>query len=628
MLVQELLNLIGPHAAAKDAEAGSRIIGQGEMLEQLLFVAEGEVELVLSGMPPVVLGRRGPGEVLGAEWLIPGKAATCDVVAVRPTRLLAIEKEALFQILAESRPFSEYFLLKTLEGKLSVQEAAGRIYSRSNRLEAYIARQAEKGYGDLVGSSRATEALRANLRVHAAAADPVLICGEQGVGKELVAAHIHQEGARKGEPFVVVQAAAWKADLWREKLEIAAGGTILIDEIAGLPAEGLAAVNALCMRAAPDRPRLIATVTERPGAPLRTPPPWNSVPTLRIPPLRDRKADIPELARLFLRELNTAYGATDEPIGSEAMRMLIAYPYLSGNIQELRGVMTHAAHLASGGPVGPDHLRLGGYASRPGRPVVGVALGGGVVRGMAHIGVLQVLQAEGIPVDLVAGTSVGSLVGALFAGGYDLDELERLAPTLSWPQLVGPIWPRDGMLSNAKLGAFVESLIGAKQIEELSVAYAAVAVDRVSSQEVILRDGPVGTAVRASTAIPGLFAPIERDGRQLIDGGLVNNVPASVIRSMGADIVIAVDVRDYNYFNPGDSGGLITSFLRGYDIMIHRAAQSELEWADVPIYATKSGVNPYGFKAAKELIEAGREQAVLALPKIREALRSAEARVG
>lgn len=110
----------------------------------------------------------------------------------------------------------------------------------------------------------------------------------------------------------------------------------------------------------------------------------------------------------------------------------------------------------------------------------------------------------------------------------------------------------------------------------------------------------------------------------MIDGGLVNNVPASVVRTMGADVVLAVDVRDYNYFAPGQKGGLLLSFLRAYDIMINKAASSELEWADVPIRATCPGANPYGFKMAGALIEAGREQARLALPAIREALHHAE----
>lgn len=96
---------------------------------------------------------------------------------------------------------------------------------------------------------------------------------------------------------------------------------------------------------------------------------------------------------------------------------------------------------------------------------------------------------------------------------------------------------------------------------------------------------------------------------------------------MGADVVMAVDVRDYNYFTAADGSGLMISFLRGYDIMIHRAAQSELEWADVPIMATKPGVNPYGFAKAQELIQAGREQTQLTLPAIRSALRLAKERV-
>lgn len=625
---QELLRLIEPMATAEQVEAGTRIQEQGKPVQQIRFIAEGEVDLVLPGIPPVVLDRRGPGEVVGAEWVIPDKVATCDVVTVGNARLLAVSKEGLMNALAESRPFAEFFLAQTMQAKWAVQEAAGRMQSRSNRLEAFIARQAQKEYGDLMGSSRAAEALRKELRALAGRTEPVLLLGEHGVGKELAASAIHREGSRSAEPFVVVNAEEWREELWREKIEIAMGGTILVRQIDGLPPEGMAAVNAFCVTAAADQPRLIATLTERSGQAMHIPPPWNSALKVHIPPLRDRKADIPDLARAFLREMNPAYGATDEPISAEAMRMLIAYPYLSGNIQELRGVITHAAHLASGAPIRPEHLQLGVHAAHPGRPVVGVALGGGVVRGMAHIGVLQVLQAEGIPIDMVAGTSVGSLVGAVFAGGYDLQELERLAPTLSWPKLVGPVWPRDGMLSNVKLGAFIESLVGSQRIEELSVGYAAVAVDRVTSEEVIIREGPLSLAVRASTAIPGLFAPIMQADRQLIDGGLVNNVPASVVRSMGADVVIGVDVRDYNYFNPGDSGGLVKSFLRGYDIMIHRAAQSELEWADVPIYATRSGVNPYGFAMAKELIEAGREQTMQALPAIREAIRRAESRAG
>lgn len=628
MELQELLDLLGPLATERRVEAGARVVEQGASVSEVLFVADGEVTLVLSGIPPVVLGRRGPGEAVTGEWVVSKQTAPCDVVAGCDTRLLALSEDSLYEAFAESRRFARHFLERTLHGAVAVQQVASQMYVRSNRLEAQIARQVDGEYGDLVGPSRPMAELRKAVQIHADTADPLLLVGEAGVGKELVAATIHLSGPRRNEPLVTMRGAEWRTDLWQERMEIATGGTILIFEVDGLPPEALPAVTALCKRLGPDRPRLIGTITETPGQKARRTSPWDGTPVLRIPPLRERKADIPDLARAFLRDLNAIYGVTDDPISSEAMRLLIAYPYLSRNVTELRDVITHAAHLAVGGVIRPEHLRLGQHSARPGRPVVGVALGGGVVRGMAHIGVLQVLQEEGIHIDLVAGTSVGSLVGAVFAGGCDLRELERLAPTLSWPKLVGPVWPKDGMLSNAKLGAFVDKLIGAKNIEELPIPYAAVSVCRITGEEVILRDGPVGTAVRASTAIPGLFAPIDRDKRQLIDGGLVNNVPASVVRSMGADVVIGVDVRDYNYFNPGKDGGLLMSLLRGYDIMIHRAAQSELEWADVPVFATREGVNPYGFKMAGELVEAGREQARLAIPAIRAAIHRAEVKAG
>lgn len=624
---QAVLDHIRSCATVSVVGPQTNILEQGDLVTRVLFIADGEVELSLAGIPPVLLDRRGPGKIIGAEWAITGKPATCSVVAVRETRLLSVSKDSLYSLLAESPAFAQYFLQMSMDGKLAVQQAAERMYRRANRLEAHIARQVDDRYGDLVGSSRAMESLRREVRLQADLATPLLLVGEAGVGKDLVGANVHLGGIRRAEAYVTILASEWEESLWHEKVEVAAGGTLLLREIDQLPARAVELVSALCSSPTPDRPRLIATRTEVPGQRKRHKSPWDSLPTLVVPPLRERKADIPDLAKAFLRELSPVYGTTDDLITSDAMRQLIAYPYLSANVSELKSIITHAAHVARGEPIRPEHLRLGDHGAHPGRPVVGLALGGGVVRGMAHIGVLQVLMEQGIPIDIVAGTSVGSLVGAAFAGGADLYELERVVPTLSWPKLVSPSWPKQGLLNSAKLGRFLESLIGPRLIEELPTRYAAVAVNQSTGEEVILRDGPVSTAVRASAAIPGLFQPIERDGRSLIDGGLVNNVPASVVRSMGADVVIAVDVRDYNYFASADGTGLMLSFLRGYDIMIHRAAQSELEWADVPIMATKAGVNPYGFAMARELIQAGREQAQLALPAIRAALRLAEERV-
>lgn len=625
MQPEQVLSFVVPSAGViRSAAAGETIVEQGETGGTVFVVVEGEVELLLPGVPPVILDRRGVGSILGGERALSGKPAPCAIMAATDVKLRVLDGTDLLQLCQENQAFAQHVLLGAMDGLHAVAAAAQTLYARTNLLEAHIARKVDDIHGELIGESDAMQALRAEIARLSDSEDPVLIVGEAGAGKELAGVHLHLGGRRHTETFLALNAAEWRADLWHDQVVMAAGGTILIKGIDHLPTEGVALVGTLCTRAAPDKPRLVATVAVKPGTAPQLPWPWGTVTQVRVPPLRERKSDIPELARAFLREQNAAYGATDEPITSDAMRLLIAYPYLGRNVAELKGVIGHAAHLAQGGPIKPEHIRLGARERHLGRPVVGLALGGGVVRGMAHIGVLQVLQEERIPIDLIAGTSVGSMVGALFAGGMSLDELERLASTLSWPKLVGLTWPGQGLLSNAKLGRFVDSLIGPKRIEDLPISYAAVAVDRDSGQEVILRDGMVAEAVRASTAIPGLFHPVSRGAQRLIDGGLVNNVPASVVRSMGADVVIAVDVRDYNYFDPGQQGGLLVSFLRAYDIMINKAASSELEWADIPIHATCPAANPYGFKMTGALIKAGREQARQAVPVIREALRRAE----
>lgn len=611
-------------AARRDLAAQSQLFERGASLTELYLITEGEIEYLLPGSPPITLARRGPGAFVGEEFLLTGRPAQYEALCRTPVSVMELSRAELYGLIHASEEFAEFFLEREMEERLAIQTTTRQMQERSNLLEAHIAQQEAKHHGDLIGQSPPMVALRAALGAQGERTEPLVMVGEPGAGKELAAIHLHTHGARRTEPLVSIHASEWNEGRWAELVAMAAGGAILIKEISALPAVAVDVVGALCREADATAPRLIATVTERPGAELSLPAPWERVTQIRVPALRERKVDIPEVARAFVKAVDTQYDSVEESITSEAMRRLVAYPYLQRNVAELRAVITRAAHLAGGEPIGPEHLMLGDHGRRE-RPLVGLALGGGVVRGMAHIGVLQVLQAEGIPIDFVAGTSVGSLVGAAFAGGVDLQELERLVPTLSWPKLVAPSWPRNGMLNSTKLGRFVDSLIGKRQIEELEIPYAAVAVDHATGEEVILREGPVSLAVRASAAIPGLFQPINMDGRRLIDGGLVNNVPASVVRSMGADIVIAVDVRDYNYFDPGEQGGLIVSFLRGYDIMIHRAARTELEWADVAIQATKAGSNPYSFKLAQALIEAGREQARQALPTIRRALVQAEA---
>jgi NTE family protein len=179
----------------------------------------------------------------------------------------------------------------------------------------------------------------------------------------------------------------------------------------------------------------------------------------------------------------------------------------------------------------------------PARPQIGLALGGGSARGWAHIGVIRALQEAGIEPDLVCGTSIGALVGAAYVGG-ELDRLETWVRSLRLQTVVSflDFSLGSGLIKGDKLMEFFRSHFVDRDIRELARPFGAVATDLRRGREIWLREGKVSDAVRASIALPGLFTPMQRDGSWLVDGGLVNPVPVSLSRAMGADLVIAVDL--------------------------------------------------------------------------------------
>ena len=175
---------------------------------------------------------------------------------------------------------------------------------------------------------------------------------------------------------------------------------------------------------------------------------------------------------------------------------------------------------------------------------VGLALGGGSARGWAHIGVIRALTEAGIDIDYVVGTSIGSVVGSVFAAG-NIKDLEEVAVRLDWKQiayLFDVVLPKSGLIDGKKVAGFVQNNLRKTNIEELSIPFCAVSTDLNTGEEVVIREGDIIEAVRASISIPGIFTPVRNNGRVLVDGGLVNPVPVSVAREMGADFVIAVDL--------------------------------------------------------------------------------------
>ncbi len=244
------------------------------------------------------------------------------------------------------------------------------------------------------------------------------------------------------------------------------------------------------------------------------------------------------------------------------------------------------------------------------RKRIGLALSGGVAKGLAHIGVVKGLLELGIPIDCVAGTSSGSLVGALVAAGVPPEKMAELAKRTRWRDLVRPVVPREGLLDSGPMERILRRHLGDRNIEDLALPYAAVAADLETGREVVITSGPVARAVRASCAVPGFFTPVRVDGRLLVDGGVCANIPTHVPRELGADLVIAVDLS--GALGKGlSSRNIFGILLRTFEIMQHEKRAIEAKGADVLIRPRVEGLGLVNLDAVDAYIEAG-WQAVMA----------------
>ena len=184
-----------------------------------------------------------------------------------------------------------------------------------------------------------------------------------------------------------------------------------------------------------------------------------------------------------------------------------------------------------------------------------MALGSGSARGWAHIGVIRALSEAGIRIDYVAGTSIGALVGAVYASG-EIDALEEVVLQLDWKEiayLFDVVFPKSGLIDGKKVSVFIQNHVKEINIEDLPLPFCAVSTDLTTGDEVAISKGNIIEAVRASISVPGIFTPFKKNGKILVDGGLVNAVPVSVVRNMGADFVIAVDL-NHNIIGSNVSG--------------------------------------------------------------------------
>ena len=287
-------------------------------------------------------------------------------------------------------------------------------------------------------------------------------------------------------------------------------------------------------------------------------------------------------------------------------------------IRNAAAVVALALAGCAGAPVA-EHPPLAGPLvpiARADRPVVAVVLGSGAARGFAHVGALKALDDAGIPIDLVVGTSAGSLVGALYAGGIRGAALVDMALAVQRNQLVDLVaFPKRGFIDGDKLESYINQQLGNRAIEQLALPFVAVATELRTGTLTAFTRGNTGIAVRASCSVPAVFHPTAIDGREYVDGTLVSPVPVRVARSLGADVVIAVDVsmQPTERRALGNPAALVT---QAFVVMAGTIAKEETRLADVVVQPDLAGIGVTDLGARERAIAAGEQAVRSALPAI------------
>jgi NTE family protein len=234
---------------------------------------------------------------------------------------------------------------------------------------------------------------------------------------------------------------------------------------------------------------------------------------------------------------------------------------------------------------------------------IGLALGGGAVLGAAHVGVLRALEEFEISINCVAGTSIGAFVSAFFAFNKHWTEIKEITLDLNWLDISALSLSKMGLLSNEKLGKLITEHIGDVNFAKADIPIAMISTDISNGEKIILKEGKVADAVMASTCIPGIFIPLEIGNKLLVDGGIVENVPITPLKEMGADFIIAVDLNaEYSHKKPE---GIVEVLLNTYDFTIMTATKLQTEEADVLIKPDLSSFNMVDTNQTADLIEQG-----------------------
>ena len=249
------------------------------------------------------------------------------------------------------------------------------------------------------------------------------------------------------------------------------------------------------------------------------------------------------------------------------------------------------------------------------KPKIALALGGGAAKGFSHVGVIKALEAQGINIDIVVGTSAGSVVGSLYAAGYSGFDLQKMAMQLEQDSVGDFVLPSRGFIKGELLQNFINKSVQNRPIEKLNKPFAAIATDLQSGERMVFRRGNTGMAVRASSSVPGVFRPVNINGRDYVDGGLTSPVPVAAAREMGGDVVIAVDISSRPEYTKVE--GTLDILLQTANIMGQRISEYELTGADVVVRPKVLQMGSAEFEKKHEAILEGEKALQAVLPAIR-----------
>lgn len=288
-------------------------------------------------------------------------------------------------------------------------------------------------------------------------------------------------------------------------------------------------------------------------------------------------------------------------------------------VPNLQDILRSAANRLRKFAYAPPLSRREPFPADACRPRFGVALGGGFARGLAHVGVLKVLLENQIPIDALAGSSVGSVVAAAYSSGCTIDEMLREARTTRWKDVARWTIPRLGLATNARMEMLLRRILRRRRFEELSIPLAIVATDVSTGQAVVFREGDLFPPLRASCSFPGLFVPVEYKGRLLVDGAIVGSVPVMALQEMGVETIIAVSLKSSEPRHTPTN--LFQVVGQAFQIASSHGQAGWRKACDIIIEPEVGRFRWDDFESADELILAGEHAAQQALPALRALLK-------